>query len=119
MLQGTLQGIEQYTHIAFTSRNGIQAVLDALGALTCDSKSAARLLNNPSIQCCALGADAELLYQAGISNVLSPKEVSQHYLSAQTTVSRPLHSQCVCFVTCNMSQQGRGHHELYTHSSVP
>ena len=34
------------------------------------------ILNSSSIRCCALGADAELLYEAGVSNVLTPKEVS-------------------------------------------
>ena len=83
VLQETLQSLKQYTHVAFTSRNGIQAVLDALGASTCDNRAAAGLLNSPSIQCCALGADAELLYQAGVSNVLMPQEVSNDALSCQ------------------------------------
>ena len=76
VLQEALQCLEQYTHIAFTSRNGIQAVLDALGASECGSNSQGRFLNSQNACCCALGADAELLYQAGVSQVLTPKEVS-------------------------------------------
>lgn len=68
--------MEQYTHIAFTSRNGIQAVLDALDSSCADGGTPKEILNSSSIRCCALGADAELLYEAGVSNVLTPKEVS-------------------------------------------
>ena len=68
--------MDQYTHIAFTSRNGIQAVLDALGSSCVDGGTPGEILNSPSIRCCALGADAELLCEAGVSNVLTPKEVS-------------------------------------------
>ena len=75
VLLEALQSLEQYTHVAFTSRNGIQAVLDALAASGCDSSAVKRILNSQSVRCCALGADAELLYQAGVSNVLTPKEV--------------------------------------------
>ena len=71
-LQEKLQNLEQYTHVAFTSRNGIQAVLDALKA---SDGMAHEGLSSQGVRCCALGADAELLHQAGVSNVLTPKEV--------------------------------------------
>ena len=73
-LKEKIQSLEQYTHVAFTSRNGIQAVLDALEALNSDGM-APEGLNSPGVRCCARGADAELLHQAGVSNVLTPKEV--------------------------------------------
>ena len=75
VLRETLQSLDQYTHIAFTSRNGIRVVLDALEASTSNSGAVGDVLSGGSTRCCALGADAELLQQAGVSNVLTPKEV--------------------------------------------
>lgn len=75
VLRKTLQSLDQYTHIAFTSRNGIRVVLDALEAMTSNSRAVGDVLSGGSTRCCALGADAELLQQAGVSNVLTPKEV--------------------------------------------
>lgn len=75
MLRETLQSLNQYTHIAFTSRNGIRVFLDALEATTSKSRAVGDVLSGGSVRCCALGADAELLQQAGVSNVLTPKEV--------------------------------------------
>lgn len=67
---------DRYTHIAFTSRNGIQAFLDALGACHGLDEVLARLRNGGSRTVyCALGADAELLHSVGIIDVLIPQEV--------------------------------------------
>ncbi len=84
VLQEKLQSLEQYTHVAFTSRNGIQAVLDALEAPKSDGMTPEGL-SSQGVCCCALGADAELLHQAGVSNVLTPKEVGDS--SAPTHLS--------------------------------
>ena len=75
VLRETLHSLNQYTHIAFTSRNGIQAVLDALEATTSHSRAVGGILSGGGVRCCVLAADAELLQQAGVSNVLTPKEV--------------------------------------------
>ena len=68
---------ERYTHIAFTSRNGINAFLDALEARYGSDQALAKLRNSSSrTTFCALGADAELLHSAGIMDVLTPQEVT-------------------------------------------
>ena len=76
VLQRAAADWERYTHIAFTSRNGIQAFLDALEANN-GSSQALTTLRGGSTQtiCCALGADAELLRNMGVVNVLVPQEV--------------------------------------------
>ena len=76
MLQKTAVDWERYTHIAFTSRNGIQAFLDALEAHYGSDQALTKLRNGSSRTAfCALGADAELLHSVGIMNVLTPQEV--------------------------------------------
>ena len=75
-----------FTDIAFTSRNGIEAVLERLGALGaaqgCTPASALARLN-----VWALGADAGALAAAGIVGVRVPKEVraAEAGLSGQPT----------------------------------
>ena len=76
VLQKAALDWERYTHVAFTSRNGIQAFMDALGAHHGSDQALTKLRNGSSRTVyCALGADAELLHSAGVINVLTPQEV--------------------------------------------
>ena len=76
VLQKAAVDWERYTHIAFTSRIGIQAFLDALEAHCGFDQALTKLRNgNSSTTFCALGADAELLHSMGIIDVLTPQEV--------------------------------------------
>ena len=76
VLQKAAVDWERYTHIAFTSRNGIHAFLDALEAHYGSDQALTKLRNGSSrTTFCALGADAELLHSAGIIDVLAPQEV--------------------------------------------
>ena len=76
VLQKAAVDWERYTHIAFTSRNGINAFLDALRAHYGSDQALAKLRNSSSrTTFCALGADAELLHSVGIIDVLTPQEV--------------------------------------------
>ena len=72
-LRDALQQLATYTHIAFISRNSIYAVFEALEVLY--GNHALEQLLASRVQCCALGADAEQLYQRGVQNVLKPPEV--------------------------------------------
>lgn len=85
--------LDQYTHLAFTSRNGIQAVLDTLQSSCSGAPAPGDFLSRHSIRCCALGADAELLQGAGVSDVLTPAEV--HALTAAQGCLE------VCYLCCS------------------
>ena len=70
-----LQELSQYDHIAFTSRNGIHAVMDLLARLHGSQATALQALQDSKLQCWALGADADALRQLGASHVQTPAEV--------------------------------------------
>ena len=70
-----LQALSQYSDIAFTSRNGIHAVMELLQGLHGSSAAALQALQTCKAQCWALGADAEALRQLGVHNVQTPTEV--------------------------------------------
>ena len=58
-LDDQLLNLSAYTHVAFTSKNGIVAVLHRLEHLHGSGRAATEQLSRTS--CWALGADAELL----------------------------------------------------------
>ena len=70
-----LSRLQSYTHLDFTSRNGIQAVLTRLAAAHGSLLAAAAHLNALPLRCCALGSDAEMLAEAGVREVSTPQEV--------------------------------------------
>ncbi len=74
-LDDELASLDSYTHLAFTSRNGIQAVLERLASAHGSLQSATAHLNALPLRCAALGADAEMLAEAGVRDVLTPQEV--------------------------------------------
>lgn len=75
VLDQELSQLERYSHMAFTSRNGIAAVLERLATMHGSLRAAAVHLNALPLRCCALGADAEMLADAGVDDVLTPQEV--------------------------------------------
>ncbi|BDA45398.1 hypothetical protein COCOBI_07-1850 [Coccomyxa sp. Obi] len=82
-LDQELSHLDRYSHLAFTSRNGIAAVLERLATMHGSLPAAAAHLNTLPLRCCALGADAEMLADAGVDNVLTPQEASTQGLVAE------------------------------------
>lgn len=70
-----LEDLSQYSDIAFTSRNGIHAVMDLLQGLHGSRQAALHALQECRAQCWALGADAEALRNLGLQKVHTPTEV--------------------------------------------
>mmetsp|Transcript_15906 Transcript_15906/g.37700 ORF Transcript_15906/g.37700 Transcript_15906/m.37700 type:complete len:290 (+) Transcript_15906:337-1206(+) len=75
-LDDALTCLEDYTHIAFTSSNGITAVLDRLEALHGGKAGALKAVHRAGLRCCALGADADVLESHGVPCSIRPKEAS-------------------------------------------
>eukprot|EP00879_Flechtneria_rotunda_P033499 GHRR01037111.1.p1 GENE.GHRR01037111.1~~GHRR01037111.1.p1 ORF type:complete len:233 (+),score=82.37 GHRR01037111.1:216-914(+) len=82
-LNNALQQLHSYSHIAFTSKNGIVAVLERLAALHGSSEAAAQYVADSSVKLCALGADGQVLQQAGLQVQMSPAEPSTRGLVAE------------------------------------
>ena len=81
-----MQSLSQYDHIAFTSRNGIYAVMQRLEELQGSAQAALQALNDSKVQCWALGADAQLLRAYGVQSVQTPAEVSWCKASVVTAI---------------------------------
>ena len=75
-MQEQLQNLSQFDDLAFTSRNGIHAVMHQLAALHGSREGAVHALHAAPVQCWALGADAEVLRAMGVT-VQTPAEVTQ------------------------------------------
>lgn len=73
-LRTVLSDLSQFTHIAFSSKNGINAVLHELEHL--HGTSAKSVLQESGARLCALGADALALEQAGYDVHVKPQEAS-------------------------------------------
>lgn len=73
-MQDQLKDLSQFDHLAFTSRNGIHAVMHQLAALHGSIEAAVHALHAAQLQCWALGADAEVLKDMSVS-VKTPAEV--------------------------------------------
>lgn len=73
-LRTVLSDLSQFTHIAFSSKNGINAVLHELESL--HGTSAKSVLEDSGVRLCALGADAQALEQAGYDVHVKPQEAS-------------------------------------------
>ncbi|PNW72272.1 hypothetical protein CHLRE_16g675000v5 [Chlamydomonas reinhardtii] len=64
------------SHIAFTSKNGIFALLDQLAAVAGGVEAACGWLRRSGLRLCALGADGEVLVGLGLEVHVSPPEAS-------------------------------------------
>ncbi|WIA22644.1 hypothetical protein OEZ86_009619 [Tetradesmus obliquus] len=82
-LDHSLQQLESYSHLAFTSKNGILAVLERLAALHGGPEEAVQYVQQSGIKLCALGADGQVLRDAGLQVHVSPKEASTKGLAAE------------------------------------
>lgn len=94
-----LQELSQYDHIAFTSTNGIHAVMDLLARLHGSQGAALQALQDSKAQCWALGADADALRQLGLSHVQTPTEVcppSESFSLIPTIATVCLSASSVC-----------------------
>lgn len=87
-----LQSLTRYDHIAFTSGNGIQAVMQRLEGLNGSRQAALQALQDSKVQRWALGADAEVLKQFGVQTVQTPTEV--HLLQSCIPRITPTGGRC-------------------------
>lgn len=74
-LDATLTQLSTYSHLLFTSKNGISAFLSRLEQVSGSQDRAVELLKSSGMKIYALGADADVLRAAGIT-ALTPKEAS-------------------------------------------
>mmetsp|Transcript_6399 Transcript_6399/g.14237 ORF Transcript_6399/g.14237 Transcript_6399/m.14237 type:complete len:359 (-) Transcript_6399:803-1879(-) len=65
-----------YTHIAFTSKNGVYAVMERLAVMTGTLDAGVDALKRSGLRLCALGADGEVLMALGLPLHVSPAEAS-------------------------------------------
>ncbi|KAF8063700.1 hemD [Scenedesmus sp. PABB004] len=86
-LDAALARLAEFTHLAFTSRNGILAVLERLAALHGGPGAAADAVAASGVKLCALGADGEALRGAGLTVHVSPAEASTKGLAAELAAS--------------------------------
>eukprot|EP00892_Ulva_mutabilis_P012592 jgi/Ulvmu1/9705/UM055_0043.1 len=73
-LQQALRNLPAFTHVAFTSKNGINAVLQELDRIY--RASARTIVEDSGVRLCALGADAQALEAAGYPVHVLPQEAS-------------------------------------------
>lgn len=83
-MANVLSDLSPFDHILFTSKNGIQAVLDALDTTSSDSavNSAVKQLVECNAEIWALGVDSELLLEYGVDSVRTPTKASTQGLVA-------------------------------------
>ena len=74
-MQEQLQNLSRFDHVAFTSRNGIHAVMHQLASLHGSKEAAVHTMHAAQVQCWALGSDAEVLRDMGVA-VETPAEVT-------------------------------------------
>ena len=89
-----LRDLSQYSDIAFTSRNGIHAVMELLQGLHGSPDAALQALQTCKAQCWALGADAEALRELGVHNVQMPKEVCPPTPAFLASITVSTHQTC-------------------------
>jgi uroporphyrinogen-III synthase len=75
-LTSELTNLSEFTHIAFTSKNGIHAVLAQLERMHGSTMAARTAVAASGVRICALGADASVLRDAGYPVHLLPSEPS-------------------------------------------
>jgi hypothetical protein len=75
-LTSELSSLSDFTHVAFTSKNGIHAVLAQLERMHGSTAAARTAVAESGVRICALGADALVLKVAGYPVHLLPSEPS-------------------------------------------
>lgn len=75
-LTAALEGLSAHTHLAFTSKNGIHAVLQCLEAIHGGPEAARDAVVTSGVRVCALGADALVLEGARYPVHVRPAEAS-------------------------------------------
>ncbi|KAK9830107.1 hypothetical protein WJX72_009827 [[Myrmecia] bisecta] len=75
-LDAALQQLSSYTHLAFSSRNGVAAVMQRLAAIHGSQAAAVGAVLRSGVRCWALGADAEALHSVGVKDVFTPAKAS-------------------------------------------
>eukprot|EP00803_Ostreobium_quekettii_P008293 evm.model.scf_988.2 EVM.evm.TU.scf_988.2 scf_988:33365-36781(+) len=75
-LDGYLAELETFSHIAFTSKNGIRAVLQRLSVMHGGIEQAVHVIRTSGTRLCALGVDGDELRAAGMEVHVEPEEAS-------------------------------------------
>jgi len=75
-LDAALTSLDQFTHLAFTSSNGISAVMSRLAHIYGGQEGAFAALQHSGIRCGALGADCDALEDRGVKCDIRPAEAS-------------------------------------------
>ena len=70
-----LERLSEFSHIAFTSKNGIDAILQRLEDRFPSSEDLVAYIHKCDIQICALGADAEQLKNYNLHADILPEDV--------------------------------------------
>jgi uroporphyrinogen-III synthase len=65
-LDAALMGLGEYSHVAFTSKNGIMAVLERLEGLLGGHAGVVNHIRRSGVQLAALGADGRVLEDYGL-----------------------------------------------------
>lgn len=86
-LMDSLRDLDSFTHLAFTSKNGIAATLAALEAMHGGPQAAADALNRSKVKICALGADGDALKVRTGTCLLTGAASPAHYLTTTNLAS--------------------------------
>lgn len=70
-----MEKLNRFSHVAFTSKNGISAVVERLQDLTQTQENLVKYVNDSNVKLCALGADATELERYGLKADITPAEV--------------------------------------------
>ena len=97
-MDDALEKLHQFSHIAFTSRNGIQMVMRQWAKHFADAQTLAAHIRSHKVQICALGADSEALECFHLSADVQPADV--------TAITLLLVSEKTCDCICQASTQG-------------
>ena len=100
-LDAELHQLSSYSHVAFTSKNGIYAVVSRLQQLYGSREAAADQLRKAA--CWALGADAAMLRELGVEALTPPKVKICRCSSTQGCLGR--HHRLDSFGCCRCDQR--------------
>jgi uroporphyrinogen-III synthase len=93
VLDAALDGLSNFSHIAFTSKNGIRAVLNHLEAK--HGELGAQFVEQSGVRVCALGADSLVLEAAGYKVHIMPEEASTQGLVRELVSRGEAKDACV------------------------
>eukprot|EP00210_Caulerpa_lentillifera_P001446 g1388.t1 len=84
-IDNALEKLDQFSHVAFTSKNGISAVIERLQHLKHTQEDLVKYVHDSNVKLCALGADSEELEKHGMTADIKPVEASTTGLVKELT----------------------------------